>query len=209
MENLDLREEIDGEVHNMNPSWWTVWGIFFVFTFLVILFLVSYFIKYPDTIIANARFVSDIPSVTIPSKVNSKIAALKKHPGELVKKDDYIIIFTDNSDYNDILALTEKIKEVDQNSDLAGFFEGEVQNEYKLGDVIQSSWNALNLYLLENYQIVSQQKYDLEIQRLEKELIFQRRIFLKYKRLLSLDENLTKIWEEKRNVDSLLATGDV
>ncbi|HKZ39218.1 MAG TPA: HlyD family efflux transporter periplasmic adaptor subunit [Chryseolinea sp.] len=209
MENLDLREEIFGEVHNMNPSWWTVWGIFFVFTLLAILFILSYFIKYPDIIIANARFVSDVPSVTIPSKLNSKIAALKKHDGEEVRKNDYIIIFADNSDYNDVLQLTEKIKNLDLNSDLTHFFEEGLKNEYKLGDPIQNSWNSLNFQLLENYQIVYQKKYDLEIQRLEKELLYERRIFLKYKRLLELDENLSKIWEHQRNVDSLLATGDV
>ena len=209
MENLDLREEIFGEVHNMNPSWWTVWGIFFVFALLVILFILSYFIKYPDIIIANARFVSDVPSVTIPSKVNSKIASLKRRDGEVVSKNDYIIVFADNSDHNDILRLTEKIKNLDLNSDLTGFFEAELKNEYKLGDLIQNSWNTFNLHLLENYQIVYQKKYDLEIQRLETELLYQRRIFLKYKRLLALDENLIKIWAQKRNVDSLLATGEV
>jgi multidrug resistance efflux pump len=209
VENIDLREEIFAEVHNMNPSWWTVWGIFFVFTLLVILFILSYFIKYPDIIIANARFVSDVPSVTIPSKVNSKIASLKKHDGEVVRKNDYIIVFADNSDHNDILRLTEKINALDLNSDLTKFFEAELKNEYKLGDLIQNSWNTLNFHLLENYQIISQKKYDLEIRRLEKELLYQRRIFIKHKKLLTLDENLSKIWDHKRNVDSLLATGDV
>jgi multidrug resistance efflux pump len=209
VENLDLREEIFGEVHNMKPSWWTVRGIFFVFTLLVILFILSYFIKYPDIIIANARFVSDVPSVTIPSKLTSKIASLKKHDGEAVRKNDYIIVFADNSDYNDVLRLTEKIKNLDLNSDLTHFFEEGLKNEYKLGDLIQSSWNALNSQLLENYQIVSQKKYDLEIQRLENELLYERRILLKYRRLLALDENLSKIWEQQRNVDSLLATGNV
>jgi len=209
MENLDLREEIFGEIHNMKPSWWTVWGIFVVFILLVILFLLSYFIKYPDMIIATARFVSDVPSVTIPSKVNSKIASLKRRDGELVSKNDYIIIFTDNGDHLDILRLKEKITNLDLNCDLTVFFEEELKKEYKLGDLIQNSWNTLNLYLLENYQISSLQKYDLEIQRLEKELLHHRKIFLKYKRLLALDENLTKIWDEQRNVDSLLATDNV
>jgi hypothetical protein len=209
METVDLREEVYGEVHAMTPSWWTIWGIFFVFGFTVVLFFLSYFIKYPDVIVASARFVSEVPSVTIPSKVSSRIALLNKSHGDPVRKNDYIIIFTDNGHYKDVLRLKQRIDGLDLNSDLIHFFREELKYDYQLGDLIQSTWNSLNFFLLEKYQIESQQKYDFEVLRLEKELLYQKRISFKFKRLRNLDEKLLGIWEQKRNVDSILATGEV
>lgn len=204
MDNIDLREEFYGEVHNMKPSWWAVWGIFFVFGFILILFTLSYFIRYPDIIVAEARFASDLPSVTIPAKNSSQIAAIKKDSKEYVTKGDYIFILKDNSDYEDILHLKENLKSLELEFGLIPFFEKNLITEYKLGNQIQGSWNALNHHLLQYYQIVKQKKYELEIQRLKEELLLQQNILKKYQKLLLFDSSIAKIQDTNKSIDSVL-----
>lgn len=204
MENIDFREELYGEVHNMKPSWWAVWGIFIVFGFVLMLLVLSYFIRYPDIIVAEARFASNLPSVTIPAKSSSQIAAIKKDSKEYVTKGDYIFVLKDNSDYEDILRLKENLKGLELEFGLIPFFEKNLITEYKLGNQIQGSWNALNHHLLQYYQIVKQKKYELEIHRLKEELLLQQKILKKYQKLLSFDSSIAKIQDTNKSIDSVL-----
>lgn len=202
MENIDIRDEFYGEVPNMMPSWWGIWGIFLVFGFVLVLFILSYLIKYPDMIVAEARFTSDSPSVTLPAKTSSQIAVVKKNSTEPVEKGDYILVLKDNSNYEDILKLKKRIETLNPTNDLIPFFEQNLSTEYKLGNQVQRSWNNLNQTLLPYYKIVKQKKYELEIQRLNEELLIQQSILKQYQNMLSLDHNIAEIRDSSRSGDS-------
>src|ERR1035437_2121554 len=208
MDILELRDDLYQDIHKLTPSWWTVWGPYIVFAFIMLLLTLSYFIKYPDVILAEATFVSEIPSVTMPSKIDSKIISIKKNDGDYIKKNDYIIVFFDNCNYEDILLLKNKLEKLENDSDMIAFFEDGINHEYKLGIHLQGSWNNLMAYFLEYCQIEKQKKYDLEIDRLTKELVLQQKIKNKFEEVLSYNDKIEIIMERKKNGDSILLKGE-
>lgn len=209
IDELKLREENYHEMYKITPSWWAVRGIFFVFGFIFILLALSYFIKYPEIILAEAKFVSDIPSVTILSKIDSKIISIIKTDGNIVNKDDYIIVLLDNCNYKDIVALKIRLEKLDIDNNLIEFFENTINYKYKLGPHIQGNWNNLMTNLLEYWLIVKQKKYDIEIGRLTNQLLLQQTISNNFKKILFLNRSIDQIAENKKNIDSSLLTKEV
>lgn len=204
MDNIELRDEIYNDVHKLTPSWWTVWGTYIVFSFIMIFLVLSYFIKYPDIILAEAKFVSNIPSVTMPSKIDTKIESIVKPDGTYVNKGDYILVFLDNSNYNDIIKVKNKLSKFKTNSDKMIFFEDGRSNVYNLGIHIQESWNNLMELLLEYAQIIKYKKYDLEIDRLSKELFLYQKIANKSEKMISYNSNIKGIADNRNKTDSML-----
>ncbi|MEM9824216.1 MAG: hypothetical protein AAF985_24235, partial [Bacteroidota bacterium] len=69
MKNIEIRDEIYRNVHDLKPKWWMHWGILIVVFIIMILFVLSHFIQYPEIISVSARIKSKEPSDSLPAKL--------------------------------------------------------------------------------------------------------------------------------------------
>ena len=199
----DIRDEMHHEVHNMNPSWIMKWGITMVTFFLLVLFLVSYIIKYPDVITAEARLVSDVPAVTIPATMNTKISELAVDDQQQVNSGDYLLVFQNNSSHRDVARLKEHLIRLADETNWNEFFKEATNQNYQLGE-IQEHYDILLEHLLEYFQITDQEKYDREIARLNRELRLHNHLGSRLSNIVHTNENVEDILTRNIQRDSLL-----
>lgn len=74
--NINLRSEGVQEIMTRPPSWMIRWGISFSFVLLLILFLITWFVKYPDVISGNATVSTKEAVVVLVSKNSGEIVYL-------------------------------------------------------------------------------------------------------------------------------------
>lgn len=208
MENINFRDEVYRDIHNLNPTWWMRSGIGVVFIIFALLFLLSYFIKYPDTVTADVRLISNTPAVTIPAKSSGRITDIKIPDGGRVDADSYLVVLQNTSNENDIRILKNELREIAVSQNYLGFFEAQKDHPYKLGDV-QVSWENFLKVLFEYYQIVKLSKYDESIARLTKELSILQQEDAHLQKIIMLDKDVKKLIGHNQEVDSALYKAEV
>lgn len=201
---FDLRDEMELEIHNMNPSWWMKYGITAAFVPLLILLILSSIIKYPDVIYSEFRIMSSSPSITIPLPQNAQIEMLLKKNGDQVKKGNPIIVFKNSADHSDLLYASELIEsKLVSDLDFNLLFKRLKSRSLSLGE-IQGSWMQLYSRLFEHYSITELLKYEGKIRRLNDRLDKQRQLNKHYNGLLDLNETEKAIISKFSHMDSVL-----
>tara|TARA_A100000171_G_C2139231_1_gene153250 strand:- start:498 stop:1793 length:1296 start_codon:yes stop_codon:yes gene_type:complete len=74
--NIELRSEDVQDILNRPPNWMIRWGNTVLISVIVLMFTLSYFIKYPDVILGRATISTETPPVFINSKVSGRMRAL-------------------------------------------------------------------------------------------------------------------------------------
>jgi multidrug efflux pump subunit AcrA (membrane-fusion protein) len=201
---FDLRDEMEFETHNMNPSWWMKYGITTSFLLLVILLVLSSIIRYPDIIYGEFRIMSNTPSITIPLAQNVQIEKLLKKNGEQVKKGNHIMVFKNSANHNDLLDASRMIDlKLVSDDDFNLLFERLKSKSLSLGE-IQGSWMQLYSSLFEHYSITELLKYEGKIRRLNYQLDKQKQLNKHYNGLLDLNKTERGIITKFSHIDSVL-----
>lgn len=81
------------------------WGNSILFLFIIILFLISWFIKYPDIITSQIIITTNIPPQKIQAKLSGKIEAILVKDRSEVKLNTPIAIFENSANYQDVFTL--------------------------------------------------------------------------------------------------------
>ena len=110
MKNVEIRDEIYRNIHDLKPKWWMKWGILIIVFIIAILFVLSHLVQYPEIISVPARIKSKEPSATLPAKLTSNIASILVEDRAEVKQGEYLILFTNDANNQDILQLNEKLE---------------------------------------------------------------------------------------------------
>lgn len=138
-----INEELNDVMAKM-PSSFIRYGTIVISCIFISFLLLSYLIKIPEKIVSEVYISSINEAEKMTSKSDSKIENLLVNPGDRVKKGDYIIIFENTADYNDVLKLKEKIETIKD------FDQLEIQlkeTTLKLGE-IQTVFNSFETSLL-------------------------------------------------------------
>jgi multidrug resistance efflux pump len=107
--DIDERSEQVREVLTRIPSWIFRWGINIVFFILVIIILLAYFIKYPDTLEAKAVVTTLTPSVNIVAKSTGKITSLLVKNNTNVLPNQILAVIENTANYTDVLKIKAAI----------------------------------------------------------------------------------------------------
>ena len=174
---IELRSEEVQEVLGWVPPWILRAGITVLFLIVIILFIGSWYYKYPDIIEAPLIVTSYNPPVLVNARVNGKITQLLVSDKQLVKTSDYLAVIENPANFNDISQMKRQLTnwlEMFRGGNYH-FTTGELNRKYELGDIqslylgfIRSansyqSFNNLNYYpnriaAIEE-QITKQQQY--------------------------------------------------
>lgn len=139
LHNLELRSESVQDILTRPPHWLIRWGNSIIFGCLLMVLLMSYFIKYPEFIPAPIIVTSQNPPEKIQARTNSKIEKIFIKNGQEIKKDEILMVLQSTGNSKDILNLKKVVDSLSPN-EIYNFPINEA-SKLKLGE-LQSDFNA-------------------------------------------------------------------
>ncbi len=103
--DIELRSEEVQEILTKVPHWMIRWGSFLFFLLIVMLLLITYVVKYPDSIPCQAVVTSELPPEKIYAQKTGKIANILTQNNSLVNENTPIAILQNTANYKDVFLL--------------------------------------------------------------------------------------------------------
>ena len=225
-----IRNEEIQDILSKTPNWMLTWGNSIVLALLILFFVFTWFIKYPDIISTEAVITSQTPPQKIYANTSGRIDTLLIKDGQKVKREQILGMIENTAVLKDVLKLKSIIdtlgyQESNFNfpiNEIPLFSLGEISSSYAIfeKDYIDYSLNKtldpfssqitanqfsenelqLRLKSLKNQKHIDQKKFELS----EKE--FQRNKELYEKGVISLNEfesKKLKFLEDEKQMKNL------
>jgi len=113
-EELEIRSDEVQEILTAVPSWMIRWGISLIFIILILCFVLSYFIKYPDVISGTVTLTTETPPVKLVPKTNGEIDQLYVEENQHVEAGEVIAQIRNPLSKDAIIYLEEFVQIVEQ-----------------------------------------------------------------------------------------------
>lgn len=104
-DDIEIRSEEVQEILSHTPVWMIRWGNALFLSLIVLLLVISWFIKYPDIIVAEALITTQIPPQKEFANTTGKIEAILVKDNEKVDVGQPLAILENTANYNDVFAL--------------------------------------------------------------------------------------------------------
>lgn len=230
---FELRSEEVQEILGKSPMWMIRWGNTAILVLLVIAFLITYFIKYPDIVSSQIIITTNTPPERINANTSGKIEVILVEDNSIVDANEPIAIIENAGNYIDILNLKEVLDTTAINSDSYLFpfhhFEnaqfGTIESafaSFKTNYIANLLNNKLKPYEIENNSLSNEQiQIKTRILLLEQqkninwqEYTLKEKEFERFKTLYSkgvistqeFEEKKTQTLQFKRNYKTLLSS---
>lgn len=140
IENIEIRSEEVQEILSSVPSWMIRWGNLLILILIVMLLGISWFIKYPDIISAEAMITTQIPPQKVYAKTTGTLIAVLVSDNDLVNKNQPLAIIENTANYNDVYILKSLIDTIKVNNQYFNFpidslpilFLGDIESQFAL-----------------------------------------------------------------------------
>ncbi|WP_294964491.1 HlyD family efflux transporter periplasmic adaptor subunit [uncultured Flavobacterium sp.] len=188
LKEVELRSEEMQDVLERMPHWMIRWGTVFIFMIIAMLFFISCFVKYPDTVKTEIVITTNIPPEKIVSKSSGRIEAILVKNKTVVEKNSTLAIIENTADYKDVFLLKSTIGKYDIN-DAQKEFSFDLLKNAQLGE-IESAYAAFE----KDYQAQELNKnlhpfqVETRAQQSEKNEINERLEILKQQKAINQDE---------------------
>ncbi len=103
--NFELRSEEVQEILTRVPHWLIRWGSVVVFSIILILFFVSWIVKYPDIVSTQIVITTNIPPQKLVAKTSGKIEVILIKDKTDVLKNTPIAVIENTANYKDVFLL--------------------------------------------------------------------------------------------------------
>ncbi|MXO03436.1 HlyD family secretion protein [Flavobacterium sp. HBTb2-11-1] len=167
---FELRSEEVQDILTKVPHWMIRWGTVLIFAIIIMLFFVSWFVKYPDAVKTEIVITTNIPPEKIVSKSSGRIEAILVKDKTEVNKNSTLAIIENTANYKDVFLLKKIVDSYDISSSKTEFpFEllqkkqlGEIESAFA---VFQKDYQAQELNKdLHPYQVESRAQQSEKIQ---------------------------------------------
>lgn len=183
-EELNIYSEEVKDVLSKPPKIIFRWGNTILFTFICIILFLSWLIKYPDIVSAQAVLTTEIPPQKEYARVTGKIDSLFVDNFQEVKKGSSLALIENTANYKDIAYLKSILDTINVSQsnfyfpleDLLMLFLGDIEDEFSLFEnnyvqyVLNKESQSFLSNDLANKYTLSQLKYRLETLNNQKEL---------------------------------------
>lgn len=102
---FELRSEEVQDILTKVPHWMIRWGTVLIFVIILMLFFVSWFIKYPDVVNTEILITTNIPPEKIVAKSSGRIEAILVENKAVVAKNSTLAIIENTANYKDVFLL--------------------------------------------------------------------------------------------------------
>ena len=99
---LDERSDFVKEVLETPPNTIISWGNTFFLVFIILILLLSWFIKYPDIVVSEVIITTDNPPIYLATKTEGKIDSILKSNKDFVEKNEWLAIIGSNANIKHI-----------------------------------------------------------------------------------------------------------
>lgn len=137
LDNIELRSESVQDILSQPPNWMIRWGNTVIFIIMLMILLMSWFIKYPEFISSSIVVTSQNPPEKIEARTNSKIEKILIKEHQSVNKGQVMMILQSTANYKDVLELKKIIDSLPNNQlisfplhNTSNLKLGEIQNDY-------------------------------------------------------------------------------
>jgi multidrug resistance efflux pump len=137
---IELRSEEVQDILTRVPHWMIRWGTVLIFGIILMLFFVSWFVKYPEVIAAEVTITTNIPPEKLVAKTSGRIEAILIANKAKVDADTPLAIIENPANYKDVFLLKSIIDKVNINDGKSDFPFDVLKNK-QLGD-IESAFSA-------------------------------------------------------------------
>jgi multidrug efflux pump subunit AcrA (membrane-fusion protein) len=139
---IELRSEEVQDILTRVPHWMIRWGTVLIFGIILMLFSVSWFVKYPEVIVAEVTITTNIPPEKLVAKTSGRIEAILVANKAKVIIDTPLAIIENPANYKDIFLLKKIIDSTNINGK-DNNFPFEILKNKQLGD-IESAFSAFH-----------------------------------------------------------------
>jgi multidrug efflux pump subunit AcrA (membrane-fusion protein) len=91
-QEIEIRSDEVQEILSHVPSWMIRWGITLIFALIVMVLVMSWIVKYPDAIPANAYITTETPPLRLVNKTGGQLVQLNFKDGANVQQGDIIAL---------------------------------------------------------------------------------------------------------------------
>jgi multidrug efflux pump subunit AcrA (membrane-fusion protein) len=129
--DLQLRSEEVQDILSRAPSWMIRWGTVLIFGIILMLFFVSWFIKYPDIVTTEIVITTTVPPEKLVARTSGKIEALLVYDKAVVQENTPLGIIQNTANYKDVFLLKSIIEDYSKGNQ----FDFEKLKNVQLGDI--------------------------------------------------------------------------
>lgn len=133
-DTFELRSEEVQDILTKVPHWMIRWGTVLIFAIIVMLFFVSWFVKYPDVVKTEIVITTNIPPEKIVSKSSGRIEAILVKDKTPVAKNSTLAIIENTANYKDVFLLKSIVDSYDVNNSKKAFPFASLKNT-QLGEI--------------------------------------------------------------------------
>ncbi|MBW1294480.1 HlyD family secretion protein [Aquimarina litoralis] len=146
LDDIQLRSEEVQEILTRVPHWMIRWGNLLILVLILLLLFLSWMLKYPDTIPAQAIITTDVPLQKEQANVSEKIQAIFVKEGDTVPEGTPLAILRNTANYLDVFSLKRVIDTITINNRQIEF-PYEKMPILELGDIQTSYATFENSYI--------------------------------------------------------------
>lgn len=133
-----IRSEAINDILTKAPHWMLVWGNLVILIFIVVFFIFSWFLKYPDIITSQAIITSQQPVQKVYAQKQNTIFELRVQNNQEVTINTILVVFKNTAKLEDVMLLKSVVDTIDTSKSdfifptqkLTGLSFGEISNTY-------------------------------------------------------------------------------
>ena len=128
---FELRSEEVQDILARVPHWMIRWGTVLIFGIIMMLFFVSWFVKYPDVITTEVVITTNIPPEKLVAKTSGRIEAILIMDKIRVTANTPLAIIENPANYKDVFLLKNILEDYSEGNE----FDFEKLKNLQLGDI--------------------------------------------------------------------------
>ncbi|RVU90943.1 HlyD family efflux transporter periplasmic adaptor subunit [Flavobacterium columnare] len=147
--DFELRSEEVQDILTKVPHWMIRWGTVLIFGIILMLFVISWFLKYPDIVRTEVIITTNIPPEKLVAKTSGRIQTILVKDKSEVMANTPLAIIENSANYKDVFRLKKALEEFQKSSQQSFSFDqfkslqlGEVENAFAM---FQKDYVANNL----------------------------------------------------------------
>ncbi|MCK8524058.1 HlyD family secretion protein [Aquimarina sp. D1M17] len=140
LDDIQLRSEEVQEILTRVPHWMIRWGNVLILVLVLLLLFLSWLIKYPDVIPAEAIVTTKIPPQKEYARTNGKLESILVKDNQIVPEDTPLAILQSTANYKDVFYLKSIVDTTKLSNEsftfpveqLQGLFLGDIETSFAL-----------------------------------------------------------------------------
>jgi multidrug efflux pump subunit AcrA (membrane-fusion protein) len=128
---FELRSEEVQDILTRVPHWMIRWGTVLIFAIILMLCIVSWFVKYPDIVSAEIVITTTIPPEKLLARTSGRIEIILVQDKSIVKENTPLAIIQNTADYKDVFLLKSILEDYSEGNE----FDFEKLKNVQLGDI--------------------------------------------------------------------------